>query len=206
MKKTTLLLAFLLFVFCTQAQRANRDHEEINTLFGNNIDHGGYLSLGANYSQINDKDAILIGGKLGWVIDHRLTIGLGGYGFVNNIEFDDIIDDENFELVGGYGGLLIEPIMMSRMPVHISFPIIIGAGGVGYQKDNDYWEDEWEWEDSDAFFVIEPGIEVELNLIKYLRFAVGATYRHTADLNLVNTKSDILNGVSYGFSIKVGKF
>jgi hypothetical protein len=62
--------------------------------------------------------------------------------------------------------------------VHVSFPVLIGGGGVGVMNnDNNAWDRNWKSEASDAFMVIEPGVEVELNITRFFRFCVGAHYR-----------------------------
>lgn len=112
-------------------------------------------------------------------------------------------------MAGGYGGLVIEPIIGAKWPVHVSIPILIGAGGVGLIRNNYLkpdWEENYYHEDVDAFFVIEPGIEVELNMVKFMRLAIGGYYRYTSDLHLADTKSNVLDGFSVGLTMKFGKF
>lgn len=190
--------------------------DEIKTLFGSDISNGGYLAATANYSEINGHDALTIGGRFGWVIDHKLTIGLAGYGFANDIYIDNVDANEGYNLAGGYGGLFLEPIIAPKFPVHVSFPVLFGVGGVAYNKEVGHWEkdddgdENYEYdyytEDSDAFVIIEPGVEIEMNVVKNLRIAFGATYRYAYDINLINTDSDILDGLSYGITFKIGKF
>jgi hypothetical protein len=186
----------------------NQNQDEVKTLFGNHVENGVYGALMFNYSTIDGQDAWLVGGRGGWLIDHRLMIGLGGYGFANDMYFDDVVDGQGYNLAGGYGGLVIEPILMPRFPVHLSFPILIGAGGVAYVDPNYGSHNNYDWHaiDSDAFLVIEPGVELELNLIKYFRVAFAVTYRHTEDVSLINSDPDVLDGFNFGMTFKFGKF
>ncbi|HEX2617976.1 MAG TPA: hypothetical protein VHL57_10570, partial [Flavobacteriales bacterium] len=109
----------------------------------------------------------------------------------------------------GYGGLLIEPIIGHRNAVHVSLPIIIGAGGCGYETYTPVPQDfdplNWS-DDAQAFFVIEPGIDLEVNLVRMVRIAVGASYRYTSDITLPNTPTDALRGFNASFTVKVGCF
>jgi hypothetical protein len=186
----------------------NGRHDELQTLFGNHVENGGYGALMFNYSTIGDHDAWLVGCRGGWLIDHKLMIGLGGYGFANDMYFDDVVDGQGYNLAGGYGGLVIEFILMPRFPVHLSFPLLIGGGGVAYIDPYNWNNYNYEWKtfDSDAFFVIEPGVELELNLVKHFRMAFAVTYRHTEDVNLINSDPDVLNGFNFGLTLKFGKF
>ncbi len=214
MKKISLLFIIILFGLNAIAQDTGNEKEYKTLIGGENITHGGYGGVSINYSKIDGEDAILVGVRGGWIINHGISIGVGGYGFANDIDYNKTIEgdeDINYDFAGGYGGLIIEPIIGAKWPVHISFPIMIGAGGVSYN--NDYWTDDDDpctyynyTEDSDAFLVIEPGLEIELNMVKFMRLALGGYYRHTSNIDIVDTKSDMLNGFSCGITLKFGKF
>lgn len=214
MKRNLILIVMMLGAIILHAQD-NKNTEEYRTLFGSDeITHGGYGGLAINYSQIDGKDALLVGARGGWIINHGIAIGLGGYGFANEMKYQKTIEgiNDKYTLAGGYGGLLIEPIIGGNWPVHVSIPVLIGAGGVAYIN-NYYYSDDLNSddchhrsEDADAFFVIEPGIELELNMVKFMRLAIGGYYRYTSDLELADTNSDILNGFSAGVTLKFGKF
>lgn len=216
MKKISLVFLFAMLVFCNPTFAQEQKEGEIRTLFGNNdkISHGGYGALLINYSQFDDKDVILVGARGGWIINHGIAIGLGGYGFANQINYKNLqIGDQNYNdyfLSGGYGGLLIEPILFPQHPVHISLPVLIGGGGAAYVNNDwyDYNNNSWEYYtiDSSPFFVIEPGIEIEFNMVKFMRIGLGAYYRYTSGLDLVKTDEHILDGFSAGLSLKFGKF
>ncbi len=213
MKTTTITLCLLLWATCAFAQEGS----EIKTLFGNGgiYAHGGYGGITTGYSNIADRDAILIGGRGAWLINHRIGIGLAGTGFLTEARTDSQLNDR-YEFVGGYGGLFFEFILNPESPVHVSFPLTIGAGGVAYTRahnsfrggDFDFFE-----EDSQAFFVVEPSIELELNIIKFMRVAFGVSYRYTSDIDLsyasagqAITSKDALRGLTGGITLKFGKF
>lgn len=214
MKTTSILLILIIAGFSLMAQEENRNEEEYRTLFGGSeTTHGGYGGITVNYTQIDGKDAVLVGARGGWIINHGIVIGLGGYGFANDMSTQKTINGytDNYTLAGGYGGLLIEPIIGAKWPVHVSIPILIGAGGVSYI--NNYWKpsdnpyhDPYYYENVDAYFVLEPGIEIELNMVKFMRLAVGGYYRYTSDIDLADTKADMLRGFSAGVTLKFGKF
>jgi hypothetical protein len=102
---------------------------------------------------------------------------------------------------------------MPTFPVHVNFPILIGGGGLVYNTWN-IWNDDHNdgdsWDgytiDWDAFFVVEPGVMVELNLVKFMRLDVGVSYRYTPDLDLVNTPGSLINNFNANVSLKFGKF
>ena len=209
MKQFTLLFTLALVCQIVFAGNDNdQDDYKIATLFNRNNSNGGYGAISLNYSQIDNKDAFIMGARGSWIIDHSLAIGLGGYGFINGVDTDYIFDnDHEYDLGGGYGGLIIEPILAPRLPVHISVPILLGVGGVGYVDSYDDW-DNWYFDDdrSDAFLVLEPGIELEFNMSKHVRMAASLSYRFTSDVELENIQSDVLEGTTVGLVFKFGKF
>lgn len=225
---TRTLLLMGLFALATltnpaSAQAPAGGDEDMRTLLGGRTDihHGGWGGPTTHYTRMLDQDALLVGARGGWLIDHRVTIGLAGQGLttsVRNAAYDQHLAAEGIALRRsstfhvGYGGLLIEPIIAYRSPVHISLPIIVGAGGCAY----DYQEalpvqeeapfDNYRFLDGQAFFVVEPGIDLELNIIPLVRVGISASYRYTSDLDLPATAKDALHGTNVGLSIKVGRF
>jgi hypothetical protein len=237
MKKYSILLIILaISVWSTFAQEDKRDtvssfrndlkDNSVQTIFGSKPAHGGYFAFSVQYASLDQRDGMKIGGRGGWIVDHKFAIGLCGYGFFNEHQkFIDLRDDPAYKygLGGGYGGLFIEPILFPKSPVHISFPIILGGGGVAYTSsyENYSWDKTNKWdgslEDSRAFFIVEPGIELEFNLVKYFRLSLGAYYRHTSNIAMETvsydtgkpvtlTSKDALNGLSFGLNLKFGIF
>ncbi len=217
-----LRILFILLTFSTTASalHAQADSTGIRTLFGQGkkIVHGGWGGPSTHFTTIMGHDALLVGGRGGWLIDHGITIGLAGHGLVTDVPnkaydahrlaFGDSLRRGSIFRMG-YGGLLIELIIAPRSPVHVSLPVIIGAGGCGYQtymrRTDDF--DPFEYgDDYQAFFVVEPGIELEINLIKLVRLGLGASYRYTTDIDLPATAKDALHGFNAGLTVKVGCF
>ena len=109
--KTRTLLLILIIELCalqsySQEQLSdNRNtvstepqQQNIKTLFGKDggkIEHGGWGGFTLGYTKIAGKDAFLSGGRGGWLIDHRFTLGLAGYGFFSNIDFNGPYSSNN---------------------------------------------------------------------------------------------------------------
>lgn len=181
----------------------------VRTIAGKNRSGGGYMSLTTGYSVIDNKHAVLVGGRLAWIADKTIGIGIGGTGFLNEFHYEPSIDREVF-LAGGYGGIYIEPILFPRSPVHLAFPILFGAGGISYVS-NDYTFDGNFIEDSEPFLIIEPSAEIEINMTRFIRLAIGTSYRYPTGFNLGTSGPEFVNaaslkGWSYTATIKIGKF
>jgi len=113
MKKTILLLAMFVGGMTVSGQGYGYDND-INTIFGDDrITHGGYGAISIMYSQIDGKDALVMGGRGSWVIGHAFAFGIGGTGFINDFHFNSTLG-LNANLAGGYGGLVLEPAAHRR--------------------------------------------------------------------------------------------
>ena len=234
MKKTILSLA-LLFLFGSmlifaqeetekevgteqKTEKPEKNQDEIKTLFRDKS-KGHYIGLSFNYVEIEEQHGMQFGLRGGWIAGKSLAIGLGAKVFFNESKEDPLYIGEQNNLIGGYGGLLIEPIILPRFPVHISFPVLTGVGGIGYTKDVERFT-ESSIEDSDFFLVIEPGVELEFNILKHFRLAAGIYYTLTSDIKLEYdhdgpyppgvTKAivnpNVLRGLNFGVTLKFGSF
>lgn len=133
-----------------------------------------------------------------------------GKGFFSEpYEVSDIAHT-SYSYAGGYGGILIEPILFPKYPVHVSFPILLGGGGIArsvlYNYYYPYEYTEVFVENAEAFLIAEPGIEIEFNVARWMRLGLGASYRLTTVFEPSSFETNPLNGFTGGFSLKFGKF
>ncbi|WP_321286762.1 hypothetical protein [uncultured Sunxiuqinia sp.] len=210
MNKLIILLSIILIAEMAAAQNYNRynEEDEIQTIFSKRRSNGGYGAISVSYSEIDHKDAIIMGARGAWIINHSFAIGLGGYGFVNDINYDNVFNNNlDYNLAGGYGGLFIEPILGSKRAVHLSFPVLFGLGGIAYVEHHNNWDYWWSTNDrSDVYWVFEPGVELEFNITRHFRMAATASYRFTSAINMLYTDPEILEGLTAGLVFKFGKF
>jgi hypothetical protein len=210
----TLLVSFSLINLISAQENGDvvydQDNDNIRTLFGNErITNGGYGAFTFGYSEINNLSAVSIGGRGAWIIGHWFAIGVGGTGFINDINYNNA-QGQYTNITGGYGGLILEPIILPWIPVHISLPVLFGAGGIANvisEGTGDVYEPPSYVEDATSFFIIEPGAELELNLIKHFRLAAGVSYRLTNEILLYNVPEAYpLDGWIVNVTLKFGKF
>jgi hypothetical protein len=209
MKKITSLLILAVMVSIVSAQEEKQKDNEFQTIFSKNRSNGGYGAFSIGYSQIDGKDAFITGARAAFIVDHSFAIGISGSGFVNDLNYGEIIDGypANIGLAGGYGGLFIEPIIAPRFPVHLSFPVLFGIGGVALVEDSGWGNQYYNYNsEADVYLVLEPAIELELNLTKFMRMAAFASYRFTSEIELAGIDKDVLNGWNVGMTFKLGKF
>ncbi|HNX56156.1 MAG TPA: hypothetical protein PKO30_11270 [Prolixibacteraceae bacterium] len=203
MKQLFILIFIGLGVLCASAQE-NTDNQ-ISTIFSKNRSNGGYGALSFGYTQIDGKDAFLMGARGSWIINHSFAIGLGGTSFINDVNYHNWRNNDlDYNLAGGYGGLYLEPILAHRLPVHISVPILFGVGAIAQVEDHL----DWTYDDtrSDVFLVFEPSVELEFNMTRHFRLAGTIGYRFTSKIDMANTNSDVMEGANIGLVFKFGKF
>ena len=58
----------------------------------------------------------------------------------------------------------------------------------------------------DGFFVVEPGVKLELNVIKKLRVGLGISYRYSPNLDHRNTSTDVMDQFIARLSFRFGKY
>lgn len=205
MKQNKFLLPILLLSFISWAQTEDDDNYiEFNDR--SNVVHGVYLGVGTYFGEIDGENTYNGSFKIAYVANREFEVGFAAVGFYSqqNIRTDAF---EELDFAGGYAGLHIEPILFGRSKVNLSFPVLIGAGAVVYVEDNrrdvdiDFERDDW-----DEVFVVEPGINLLYNLSRFVQLEVGVRYRFSSKIDLEPNRIKNINGFSGGFGIKVGIF
>ncbi len=173
---------------------------EDETLVKSPITFGGYGAFTIKSSWLNDDYALLMGGRGGLVINHAFVFGGGGYGLSNDILVDVPLGPSQRYMDFGYGGIYFEYILASRKLLHLSTNVLIGAGGVVLS--DEYYYPEYD----DAFFVLEPGADLELNFSQHFRMGLGGSYRYIAGAALFGIRSQDLSGPAINLTFKFGHF
>lgn len=202
-----------------EPQKSKPQHRQVQTLMPESGGSGGYGAFSVGYTTVNNLDALAMGIRGAWVIGHGFALGFAGQGFTSDFT---PVEGDYYALSGGYGGLLIEPIIFGWFPVHISLPLLIGGGGLAsYATSSDPWDyDNFypTYGEYAAYFVGEIGIELEFNMVRFFRLSLYSNYRWTSALDmkpmdglspgepLYPVAQDALNGWSFGMRFKFGSF
>ncbi len=204
-----LLFSVIVVVMCISLAlgQEKKEDQEMQTLINfKKVTFGGYGGPEIGFSKIDNRDVVLVGGHGGVVINHFLVIGGSGCGIVNQLKYDNIGGTNSAYLLAGYGGLYMNLIIKPLKIIHFSVPMVIGAGGIQYVKDINHQITETNIIDQDAFLVFEPGLDIELNVLRFMRLGAGVKYRWAPNIDLIDTPNDPFNGITYGISLKFGKF
>jgi len=222
MKTTFLTFAIIPIFFAFSSAQNEENFYEPQTLFpGGTRVTGWFIDFTNSYSEINGKNSYLPGFAGGMVMNHNFRLGLAGKSlncYETYLRYDNLFDEPVY-LEGGYGGLYLEFSPIEDKVIHLTFPVIIGGGGASYltkekYPENDFDDDDWNWDwdfkrkelSTSPFFVIEPGVNVEVNITRFMKLHSGFSYRWTAGLDLQHTSGNAFNGSNLNLGLKFGKF
>ena len=203
MKKLALVAA-LVSSTLTYAQ------EEPRTLLGsNNVSSWGVIvGGGMQNTQLFNESVWFANVRAGVVLNQSWTIG-GLFGQSLNYISPNynsigvpVYEDFEFKHYGAFVEYRIKPNNL----VHLAFPLNLGVFEADFDSQDVVFTD---WRDAERFsFFVEPGVNLELNLHKYVRLHTGVSYRflvselYTEGLNMPNTNDHFL----WNFGVKFGIF
>ena len=208
-----MLIALFVQVGFAQEEKVEKN-DDMQTVFNKeNLKFtGGYLAPEIKVSNVHEDISMFLGGKLGFTFNEKFSIGMAGYGLVNNSNFPRLVSTnpdtyESTSIGFGYGGLNLEYTIFSNKVVHFTIPVVLGAGGVTLYEDNGNWmNNEWNEIENSAAFVVEPGVTIELNLFKFFRVDLGASYRYVSGTELDYLTDEDLTDLSFNATFKFGFF
>lgn len=201
MRISACIMALLAIAATAQAQE--------QTIFSGDIEHTGFGGPVLKYSRIHDQNALMVGGRGGWIINHTLVLGGGGYGVVSEIDapagalpLEGPLDIE-FE----YGGFEIEYIAESNELLHYSVYTLIGGGATNFVKDvGSVFDSNEQTGESDFMFVLEPAINGELNVMPRFRVNLGVSYRFVSGVEQAGLDDSDFSGLGVTATFKFGTF
>lgn len=219
------ILIFASALFCLSqtsfSQSVWDDDSAEQTLFDAEYESGGYGAIEWKYAQYKGEAGNMLGFRGGWIIDHKLSVGGGGFIMLTPFEIERYKPkggfaknyDSTVVFRCGWGGLFVEYIHMSDEVIHFTANALFAVGGGAYtskldeirNNDSENLSSTWSYETS-TFFAFEPGATVDVNVFKFMRFTAGVNYRIIKGLDLKHTKSSDLSGFSFSIGLKFGKF
>jgi hypothetical protein len=179
----------------------------METLISGSVTQGGYGGPVFTYSRVLGRDAILFGGRGGWIANHHFVFGAGGFALVSRVPAPADASDfgEDLRLEFGYGGLWFEYTFLPEKLVHASIGTLIGGGAVDYSRIRRTLSEDRVVE-SDVVFVVDPVIAAELNILPVLRLSLGVGYRYVGSVDLTGLREEDLSGFTGSVMLKFGRF
>jgi hypothetical protein len=173
------------------------------TLLSGEIESGGFGGPAIKFSTVNGSGAVFVGGRGGWIINHTLIVGLGGYGLATEVKARTVGPNGERYVGLGYGGAELEYILNSNKLIHYSVAVLLGGGGIGRREGS---VPSTTTSTGEAFFVLEPSAQVHLNVTKYFRLSGGVSYRYVSNMNSSIASATDLSGVSAILTARFGTF
>jgi len=202
-------MRYLMFVIMLFAFAANLAAQEEETLFKGDFEKGGFGGPVVKFTSIKNQGAIMVGGRGGWIINHSLALGGGGYGVVTEVDAPaGVLPLEGpLDIEFGYIGFEVEYIIHPKSLLHFSIYTLAGGGATNFVKDvGPVTESNEQAGETDFLFVLEPAVNAELNITTWFRLNAGVSYRLTSGVNQVGLDESDFSGMTATLTFKFGKF
>jgi hypothetical protein len=205
----------LTFIFNLSLLFAQAQDYTINTLLGKGAHRasGGYGAVTHKFTSINGHHANMTEFYGGWYINHKFMLGFAAAAVTSNIpvlpEFN-AVPGTPLSYEYGQVGLMTEYVIGSEKAIHLAFQLFTGAGFTAqydrHRLNDDFGDHSDETYDEDFFFVAEPGVKIEMNVFKWMRFSPGVSYRAAFNSSAMGLSDNAISSVSYNLTLKFGKF
>lgn len=214
--KAISLIVFVLISGSLAAQDVTaNENNEVESLFNarGRGAYGGYGALSNKFTFIDGQYANMVGVYGGVYVNHNFLLGISASALTNDLRVPIEYRAEPLEDLSymyGQVGMMSEYVVASNKAVHVAFNLFTGAGFTFQYERHDWHEDhdvDFDGDrDEDWSFVVEPGVQVEINVFKWMRFSPGISYRAVVNSNALGLSDSKLSDVSYNATLKFGKF
>jgi hypothetical protein len=184
----------------------------VQTVFGGSIKATGFGALTNKFTTIRGRFANMNGVYGGIYLNHKFLIGVSASAVTNNLPVPlEFSVDPTRPMSYEYGqvGMINEYVIGSDKAIHFAFSLFTGSGFTIQYERSHYTSDRFDpllSRDENWFFVMEPGAQVEVNLLQWMRFCTGVSYRRTFGADGVGFNDNNLSSVAYNVALKFGKF
>lgn len=213
MKKVASLIIMIITISLSYAQeQESTDYVEFDDR--KNVVHGVYIGVTQHLGELSDEWASFTTLKLAYVANRKLEIGVAGtFFFSEQPNTTGVFRGDETLLIGGYAGLHLEPILFGTKFISVSFPVLIGGGAITILEEKeeggyDFTTDEIDAGkiEFDSFFIIEPGVNLQYNISRFVQLETGIKYRFSDAFRVQHSYKDYMNGFSAGLGLKIGIF
>jgi len=196
--KPVVFFAFLLLTTGVFAQTP----DSTQTLFKSNISVSELWTPEIKVNSIQGDIGTLVGFYGGALLNRAFLLGITGG-----------VNLSHPKVNYGYFGAIFQYIHKSSKLLHFSGQIVLARGSTkDYENPKSGLFDNF-WNISGAsFFMMEPGINLELNLSKSLTLVAGSSYRYVTGLDensknvaLTHVTNKNLSGINFNIGLKIGK-
>lgn len=197
MKKAILSISIIMISLSSFSQ------DDFQTIFGNEVSISGFGGPFMSFTSMNDEFAHMMGGGGGVILSKTFFFGGFGMGSTTMHYFDYTNPNTNavftdMELDLGYGGLYFGYIIAPNRPIHPAVYLQTGWGEVSLGDDQN--------KISDNVFVLNPSLQLEMNMTSFFRIGVGVNYQYVSGVNINGLEDEDFSYPGAFLSFKFGWF
>jgi hypothetical protein len=158
-------------------------------------------------TQLLGQTTVLTGGRLGLLVNRSTLLAFAARANLNqNLDTGfALTDDRTAGLSFGYGGFEIGRVIRPTRVVHLTTSVLLGGGATSYH--------DRRWRDGDTgslpvdgFWIAEPEVQLQVNVTRAMRIAVGGSYRAVHGARLAGPADRDLRGASGSLTFTFGRF
>jgi hypothetical protein len=115
------------------------------------------------------------------------------------------VDGVPRDLAVGYGGFLVRYSVLTGGPLYGSVGALVGAGALTLHRDTEHdASGDHHADASDSFFVFEPQLSLQVNLLRWMRIGLQGGYRITNGLGHLGYTEQDIDGLTLGGTLQFG--
>src|SRR5262245_5196283 len=188
MRHTRLVAAFLLLGPFATARAQDRPPSRF----------GGFVGFDTNIGSIRSETGYFAGAEVAAIFQQQFTLGFAGYGLANNEARIPGAPGVTDRLRFAYGGIRVGYICAPSARIHAVADLLVGSGETRARGSLPQREDR--------VLVAEPSVVAEANLSRFLRGALGVSYRFVSGSNLTGVSNADLDGLTGRLTVRAGWF
>lgn len=179
----------------------------LNNSFAQTAGNSAFGAPVIKFTSLNNQNAVILGGKFGWMINRSIVLGGGIYALSGNVKTGiiDPVSKQDAMLGLTYGGLEFEYVILADEPVHASIDMLFAGGGVTYEvPDRNVPHTSYF---SQNLLVWEPEFNLEFKVINWLHIDTGISYRMISSYDsYYGISKNELRGINGVLTFKFGKY
>lgn len=168
-----------------------------DSLLGDYSSSPGYWEFGIRNSVIHNNPGIMIGGSSGHYINDSFAFGTEGYILFSQIQAPAPYTNKNIQFF--YAGLTGEYTII-KPAKFMSISGLVSAG-LGYVKYFSFLDGDFTGKDG-MCLVVEPGVNVMMNITDKCQAGVGVSYRLTSGITAPGLTDDDFKSISVNINFR----
>lgn len=194
-------------LLASNVSHAQNSTPPVQTLTGPGHEVQWIGGVDGRFTRLAGEDVVLTGGRVGMLINRSTIVAFSARANLNqNIRTSYLLPDgRTAGLSFGYGGIEIGRVLAPRRAVHVTTSLLLGGGATSHH-DRGWREGDPNTLPVDGFWLAEPEVQVETNVTRMLRVAIGGSYRFVHGARLQGLGDRDVRGASGSLTFTFGRF